>query len=62
MSESQSPSQPDIGKRVWNDVRALMQAHMRGDRSVCARCSVPQKLDRGLSETLRQPPPVQRGT
>ena len=25
-------------------------------------CSVPQKLDRGLSETLRQPPPVQRGT
>ena len=37
MSESQSPSQPDIGSRIQSDIRALKQAHMRGDRSVCAR-------------------------
>ena len=37
MSESQSPSKPDSSKRLADEIIALKQAHMRGDRSVCAR-------------------------
>jgi len=36
MSESQSPSKPVV-QQIKNGARVLMQAHMRGDRSVCAR-------------------------
>ena len=37
MSAAQSPSKPDSSKRIPDEIIALKQAHMRGDRSVCAR-------------------------
>ncbi len=36
MSKSPSPSKPNI-QQIHQDARALSQAHMRGDQSVCAR-------------------------